>query len=146
MSYHQYKIKKILIAQFEIKDLGQIKHYIGMEVTRDTDGNYELCQSSYIAKIATEFGLQDARPVKTPMELNYGKTGSLGLTNTGLWKEGGTYTELPLGPNIRLIIYIYIYMPTDRTNTRFCFRRKFRIIIFIRGKDSPPSLPPNDDI
>lgn len=56
-----------------MQNLGQIKHYLGMEVTKDSYGNFELCQSNYIMRIALDFGLMDAKEARTPLEVNYGK-------------------------------------------------------------------------
>lgn len=49
---------------------------MGIEVTRDNDGNYQLCQSNYIGRIASRFGLAEAKSASTPLEVNYGKSGS----------------------------------------------------------------------
>lgn len=59
-----------------MNDLGPISHYLGMKITKDPEGNYELNQSGYIMKIVSDFGLQDAKTAKTPMEVSYGKSDS----------------------------------------------------------------------
>lgn len=72
-------IEKMLSTHFEIKNLGPIKQYLGMQVTQDGDGNSEVCQSNYINRMASIFGLQDAKPAKTPMEVGYGKNDKMTL-------------------------------------------------------------------
>lgn len=67
-------IENTLTFHFKINNLGQIKNYLGMEVTKDESGNFELCQSKYILNTATDFGLMDAKEAKTPLEVNYGKS------------------------------------------------------------------------
>lgn len=67
-------IESILSSKFEMQNLGKIKHYLGIEVTQDDAGNFELCQSSYIEQIASKFGLQDAKEAKTPMDVSYYKS------------------------------------------------------------------------
>lgn len=47
-----------------------------MKVTKDQHGNFELNQSTYITKIASDFGLKDVKPARTPMDVNYGKSDS----------------------------------------------------------------------
>lgn len=47
-----------------------------MEVSNDSYGNFELCQATYIQRIAVEFGLGDAKPAKTPLDVGYGKSDS----------------------------------------------------------------------
>lgn len=69
-------IESIFKPHFVMQDLGQINYYLGMEVTKDAHGNFELNQSAYIMKIASDFGLTDAKATKTPMETSYGKTDS----------------------------------------------------------------------
>lgn len=69
-------IRKLLASKFEIMDLGEIKHYLGIEVTRDEHGNFELRQSEYIDQVAKMFGLEEAKEAKTPMEIGYYKSPS----------------------------------------------------------------------
>ena len=46
-----------------------------IEISKGADGNLQLCQSFYINKIVKELGLQETKPVKTPMDLSYVKRG-----------------------------------------------------------------------
>lgn len=69
------EIENKLSKLFQIKNLGQIKNYLGIEATKDEHGNFQICQSNYIKQTVREFGLLDAKPVKTPMDLCYGKGG-----------------------------------------------------------------------
>lgn len=69
-------VENIFKPHFQMQNLGPIEHYLGMEVTKDKEGNFELNQSAYINKMASDFGLKDAKDAKTPMEVNYGKTDS----------------------------------------------------------------------
>lgn len=57
-----------------MQSLGKIKQYLGIEVTQDEDGNFELCQSEYIQRIASDFGLQDAKGANTPLDVGYYKS------------------------------------------------------------------------
>lgn len=68
------KIKSALSEKFDIKDLGEIKQYLGIEITRNKDGIFQLNQSKYIKKIASDFGLAMAKASNIPMQANYGKT------------------------------------------------------------------------
>lgn len=67
MSY----VEQILSAHFEIENLGPIKEFLGMKITRDGDGNFEICHSGYIKKIASIFGLENAKSVGTPLSVSY---------------------------------------------------------------------------
>jgi hypothetical protein len=46
---------------------------LGVEVNKDVDGNYEICQRSYINRIIVDSGLQDAKISSVPLDPNYGK-------------------------------------------------------------------------
>lgn len=69
-------IECIFKPHFEMQNLGPIEHYLGMETTKDDYENFELNQSTYIMKIASDFGLKDAKSAKTPMDIGYGKSES----------------------------------------------------------------------
>lgn len=66
-------VKDIITAKFDLEDLGEIKFYLGMEVNKSADGFYQLCQSAYIERIASDFGLANAKESKVPMSTSYGK-------------------------------------------------------------------------
>lgn len=59
--------------QFEIKDLGNVKHYLGIDVTKDKDGNFLLSQAQYIKKIIESSNLCDAKTSKFPLDQGYFK-------------------------------------------------------------------------
>jgi len=61
------RFKKHLNQAFEIKDLGEIKHCLGIEFSRNQD-SIMLNQGSYIQRLIERFNMTDAKPVKTPME------------------------------------------------------------------------------
>lgn len=67
-------IESIFKSHFKMQSLGAIRHYLSIQVTRDKNGNYELNQSTYIMQIASDFGLIDAKPTRTPLEVSYGKS------------------------------------------------------------------------
>ena len=54
------------MENFEIKDLGCIKRYLGMDVTM-TDAGIVLSQKSYIDALLESFGMDQARPCSTPL-------------------------------------------------------------------------------
>lgn len=81
-------IESKLSENFPIQNLGNLKHYLGIEISKDVDGNFEICQSLYINETAQEFGLQEVKPVKTPVELSYGKGGeTASLENNTLYRK-----------------------------------------------------------
>lgn len=69
-------IEDIFKPHFKVHNMGPIQQYLGMKISRDTHGNYEVCQPTYIERTVNDFGLKDAKMAKTPMDLSYGKTNS----------------------------------------------------------------------
>ncbi|KAD7479992.1 hypothetical protein E3N88_03128 [Mikania micrantha] len=61
------KTKNYLHAKFSIKDLGVLKYFLGIEVTRTRKG-LVLTQRKYILDILDDCGLQGCRPSNFPME------------------------------------------------------------------------------
>ena len=53
-----------------MKDLGQLKYFLGIEVARNAEGIF-LCQRKYALDVISEVGLLGAKPAKTPLEQNH---------------------------------------------------------------------------
>ncbi|PRQ56213.1 putative RNA-directed DNA polymerase [Rosa chinensis] len=64
------RLQRQLASEFEMKDLGELKYFLGIEVARGREGIY-LCQRKYVLDLLTETGLLDCRPVDTPIEQNH---------------------------------------------------------------------------
>ncbi|CAL1399156.1 unnamed protein product [Linum trigynum] len=61
------KLKGLLSAEFEMKDLGAAQKILGMEIYRDrSKKKLFLSQKSYIQKILSRFGMSSAKPLNTP--------------------------------------------------------------------------------
>lgn len=63
-------LKQKLTQEFEIKDLGQLRYFLGIEVSRSTKGIY-LSQRKYILDLLAETGMLGCRPASTPIEQNH---------------------------------------------------------------------------
>ncbi|KAH9741104.1 Integrase catalytic domain-containing protein [Citrus sinensis] len=63
------RLKKQLASEFEMKDLGDAKRILGMEIRRDKkNGSVWLTQKSYLKKVLERFGMDDkTKPVCTPL-------------------------------------------------------------------------------
>ncbi|PIA89589.1 Retrovirus-related Pol polyprotein from transposon TNT 1-94 [Cercospora beticola] len=61
--------KQDLNARFDVSDLGECAYYLGMHVTRDNLGGIGLHQKAFVQKLLAQFGLEDLRPVLTPMDV-----------------------------------------------------------------------------
>ena len=60
-------IKKFLHSQFHLKDLGDLKYFLGIEVSSFKNGIF-ISQRKYALEIIKDAGLLGATPIDTPME------------------------------------------------------------------------------
>ena len=63
------ELKDFLSQQFEMKDLGHLSYFLGLEITHSTDGLY-ITQAKYASDLLSRAGLTDSKTVDTPVELN----------------------------------------------------------------------------
>ena len=81
------ELKDFLSQQFEMKDLGHLSYFLGLEITHSTDGLY-ITQAKYASKLLSQAGLIDSKTVDTLVKLNAHLTSSGGkpLSNPSLYK------------------------------------------------------------
>jgi hypothetical protein len=58
-----------LQQEFSMKDLGELHHFLGMQVQRTTSGLF-LSQHQYMLDILDRAGMADSKPCSTPVDLN----------------------------------------------------------------------------
>ncbi|GJT35936.1 putative RNA-directed DNA polymerase [Tanacetum coccineum] len=68
--------KKFLKTKFQIKDLGKLKYFLGIEVV-DTNKGVCLSQRKYCLDLLSEFGLLACKPSAIPLEQNISITNEL---------------------------------------------------------------------
>lgn len=59
------EVKEILSERFKIKDLGQLKHFLGIDFNQ-SDGFVKMTQEKYTDKILQRFDMQNCRIRETP--------------------------------------------------------------------------------
>jgi hypothetical protein len=64
--------KKDLTSEFEMKDLGLLHYFLGLEIWQRSDGIF-LSQGKYTVDILRKFGMDKSKPMATPMEMNLKK-------------------------------------------------------------------------
>ena len=62
-------LKNRLTLKFEIKDLGNLRYFLGIEVERSRKG-LSLSQRKYVLDLLKETGMIGCKPASTPMEHN----------------------------------------------------------------------------
>ena len=66
------ELKQILSSEFEIKDLGDAKKILGMEITRDREkGVLTISQESYAMKVLSTYNMDKAKSVSTPLGAHF---------------------------------------------------------------------------
>ena len=61
--------KKKLIEEFEMKDLGLMHYFLGLEVWQNLEGIF-LNRGKYAMEILTRFDMLDCKSMATPMDIN----------------------------------------------------------------------------
>ena len=63
------KLKQNLFGDFQTKDLGKLKYFLGIEIAQSNSG-VVMSQKKYVLDILEETGMLDCKPIDTPMDLN----------------------------------------------------------------------------
>ena len=65
------QLKKNLATEFEMKDLGALKYFLGVEVLRSKEGIF-INQKKYTLDLLSESGMMECKPTDTPIAINHG--------------------------------------------------------------------------
>ncbi|GJT42184.1 retrovirus-related pol polyprotein from transposon TNT 1-94 [Tanacetum coccineum] len=94
---------KIMHDEFEMSMMGELNFFLGLQIKQMEDGIF-FNQSKYIKEMLKKFGLEESKPMKTPMSSDTKLTkdeecesvdstkyrGMIGTTHLGLWYPKGT--------------------------------------------------------
>jgi hypothetical protein len=72
------KFIKLLNDRFQLKDLGQLKYFLGLEIAHSELG-ISVCQRKYALEVLEDSGLLASKPVHFPMEPNVKFSKDFGL-------------------------------------------------------------------
>jgi len=64
------QLQKQLATEFQMKNLGGLKYFLGIEVAKSKQGIF-LSQRKYILDLLTEVGMLECRPADTPIVQNH---------------------------------------------------------------------------
>lgn len=71
------KVKDHLHSSFKIKDLGELKKKLGIEILR-TESGICMSQRKYCLELLNDFGYLGVKPISTPMDMNLMVTDAFG--------------------------------------------------------------------
>ncbi|KAK2977442.1 hypothetical protein RJ640_028603 [Escallonia rubra] len=63
------RTKKNLLVRFQMKELGQLKHFLGLEIDHTQEGIF-LHQQKYSKDLLKKFGMPRCKPISIPIEPN----------------------------------------------------------------------------
>ena len=94
-------VKRFLATQFHMKDLGEIRYFLGIEVDRTKQGIF-LSQQKYVLDLLKEFNMMHVKPLKLPMD-----------THVKLLPDSGDFLKdpTPYQHLIGKLIYLTITRP-----------------------------------
>ena len=82
--------KKAIGACFDIKDMGPVSYFLGLEILRNKDGSITVSQEKYAHEVLARFNMTDCKTKTTPMEVGQ----ALSRDEGELFEDGTLYREL----------------------------------------------------
>ena len=61
------RLKKVLATEFEVKDLGQMQYFLGIEVTKSKKG-ISISHRKYVLDLLTETSMLGCKPSNIPIK------------------------------------------------------------------------------
>lgn len=77
------------MKEFEIRELGKLKYFLGLKVTYSKKGIF-ISQQKYVTNLLAETGMIGCKPISNPMDPNH----KLGEAKEELTVDKGTYQRL----------------------------------------------------
>ena len=60
------EVKNALASRFDVRDMGKSHYFLGVKIIHDQEG--EIGQLAYAESILQKFGMENAKPVSTPVD------------------------------------------------------------------------------
>jgi hypothetical protein len=106
------EFSKIMTDRFEMSMMGELKFFLGFQIKQLEDGTF-LSQTEYTHDILKKFGMDKAKPIKTPM----GTNGHLDLDMGGKSVDQKGYHSI-----IGSLLYLYASRPDIMLSVCMCAR------------------------
>ncbi|XP_019178900.1 PREDICTED: uncharacterized protein LOC109174062 [Ipomoea nil] len=123
-----------LHQHFEMKDLGPLSYFLGLEVSYTSNGYY-LSQAKYAADLLSRVGITDSSTTSTPLDTNVKLTPFDGtpLADPTLYRQlvGSLVYLTVTRPDIAYVVHVVSqFMVAPRT---IHFTTVFRILRYVKG-------------
>jgi hypothetical protein len=106
------EFSRIMIQKFEMSMMGELKYFLGFQVTQLQEGTF-ISQTKYTQDKLNKFGMKDAKPIKTPM----GTNGHLDLDTGGKSVDQKVYRSM-----IGSLLYLCASRPDIMLSICMCAR------------------------
>uniref|UniRef100_A0A2N9IDW1 Reverse transcriptase Ty1/copia-type domain-containing protein n=1 Tax=Fagus sylvatica TaxID=28930 RepID=A0A2N9IDW1_FAGSY len=131
-------LQKFLSQHFEMKDLGTLSYFLGLEVTSSSDGYY-LSQAKYAFDLLSKADLTDSKTVSTPLELNV----KLNTIDGEPLSDATTLNSIPTVSSILLApVYIAICLLSPVQTLLMLFIWEHSFMVFTSRHSLPLSCAP----
>ena len=109
-------LKRDLSSEFEMKDLGEARKVLGMEITRDRRiGRVSLTQKGYLEKVLQRFNIgKDTKSVSTPMAPHFKLSAEMSPKSV---QEREYMTHVPYANAVGSLMYAMVCTRPDLSQT-----------------------------
>ena len=102
--------KEQLSAAYSMKDMGELRYCLGMEVTTLPNGQRKISQRKYVKDMLVRFGLQNAHAEPTPMDHNLKLTAQVERLSPEVWVKS---QKFPYREIVGSLMYLMICTRPD---------------------------------
>lgn len=126
------RLKKALTLEFEMKDLGNLRYFLGMEIARSKSG-ISVSQRKYVLDLLKETGMLGCKPAETPIDPNVKFDRTSNLVDRGRYQRlvGKLIYLSHTRPDIAFAVSRvsqYMHSPTEEH-----LEAVFRVLRYLKG-------------
>ncbi|KAJ0489574.1 putative RNA-directed DNA polymerase [Helianthus annuus] len=103
--------KKLLMCEFDMKELGEAKKILGMEIHRNREsGILRLTQESYVKKVLNNFFMEQSKSVQTPLAMHFKLSNKDSPQND---EEAKNMASVPYASAVGSLMYLMVCTRPD---------------------------------
>ena len=130
----KHDVKQRLAKVFEIKELGKLKYFLGIEVAYSTQRIF-ISQQKYVTDLLVETGKIGCKPVSTLMDLNHklGEVKEEPMVDKRIyWRLVGRFIYLAhSGPDIAYLVSVISQFMHDPREPHL--QAAYRVLHYLKG-------------